>query len=82
MRNGSDEEYDVNSVVDGGPDEWHVIVDTEFEEEITVSAATKHRRDQLFSPKQSNSRLIQGGLSAHTQIRQKNRKWMDWLLVT
>ena len=43
MRNGPDEDYDVNSVVDSGPDEWHVIADTELEEEITVSAATKHR---------------------------------------
>ena len=82
MRNGSDEDYDVNYVMDSGLDEWHVIADTELEEEITVSAATKYRRDQLFSPEQSNSRLIQGDLSVNTQIRPKNRKRMDWLLVT
>ena len=77
MRNGSDEESDVKSVVDSGPDEWHVFADTELEEEITASAATKHRPDQPFSPQQPNSRLLQGGLSAHTRIRQKNRKRMD-----
>ena len=82
MRNGSDEEYDVNFVVDGGPDEWHVIVDTEFEEEITVSAATMHRPDHLFSPQDHNSRILQGALSVHAQIRWKNRKRMDWLVVT
>ena len=76
MRNGSDEESDVNSVVNSGPDEWHVIADTELEE-ITASAATKHRPDQLFSQQQPNSRLLQRGLSAHTQIRLNNRKRMD-----
>ena len=82
MRNGPDEDYDVKSVVDSGPDEWHVFSDTELEEEITASAATKHHPDQLFSPQQPNSRLLQGGLSAHMQICLKNRKRMDWLLVT
>ena len=47
MRNGSDEEYDVNSVMDSGSAEWHVIADTEFEE-FTASYATKHRPEQLF----------------------------------
>ena len=47
MRNGSDEEYHVNSVVDSGSDEWHVIADTELEE-FTASYATKHRTEQLF----------------------------------
>ena len=81
MRNGPDEDYDVNSVMDSGSDEWHAITDTELKEEFTLSAATKHRRDQLSSPEQSNSRLIQGDLSVHTQIRRENRKRMDWLLV-
>ena len=27
VRNGSDEDYDVNSVVDSGTDEWHMIAD-------------------------------------------------------
>ena len=47
MRNGSDEEYHVNSVMDSGSAEWHVIADTEFEE-FTASYATKHCTEQLF----------------------------------
>ena len=43
MRNGSDEDYDVNSVMDSGSAEWHVIADTELEE-----FTTKHRTEQLF----------------------------------
>ena len=80
VRNGSDEDYDINSVVDSGSDEWHVIADTELKEEITASAATI--QTSYFSPQQPNSRLLQGHVSVHTQIRRKNRKRMDWLLVT
>ena len=47
MRNGSDEDYDVNSVMDSGSDEWHVIANVELEE-FTASYATKHRPAQLF----------------------------------
>ena len=77
MQNGSDEEYDVNSVVDGGPDEWHVIVDTEFEEEITVSAATMHRPDHLFSSQEHNSRILQ---CMHKSAGKIESGWTGWWL--
>ena len=80
MRNDSDENYGVNSVVDSGTDEWHVIADTELEEEITASAATV--QTSYYSPQQLNSRLLREELPVYTQIRRKNRKRMDWLLVT
>ena len=82
MRNGSDEDYDVNSVMDSGSAEWHVIADTELEE-FTASYAISTAQSSCFSKQQSNSRLIQGDLSVNTQIRRKkNRKRIDWLLVT
>ena len=58
MPNGSDEEYHVNSVMDSGSAEWHVIADTELEE-FTASYAISTAQISYFSQQQSNSRLIQ-----------------------
>ena len=81
MRNGSVQmKIMMSIVVDSGTDEWHVIADTELEEEITASAATV--QTSYYSPQQLNSRLLREELPVYTQIRRKNRKRMDRLLVT
>ena len=76
---GSDKDYDVNSVVDSGTDELHVIADTELEEEITAFVATV--QTSYFSPQQPNSRLLQGDLSCtHNSAGKIESGWTGcWL---